>query len=211
MDQHIITVPKYKSKSRNIMRMLLKMDECLKYYDAVVVLKDTDCPNSEITEYIGAFHDLTDYNIYNASQINYISKKSSIQPIIKLCLEYGNSETELPFTVKVDEVESDTDTITSSELSTESLPKSITANNSKTRQVMCKVNEELYSKDSWKELDAKGCCVVSVGNLKPDDEVNIEYVKANISHSSVIHKCVNIDMMRSSDRTAIVVILTWKN
>lgn len=217
MNQCIITVPKYKSKVRNITRMLVKMDECFKYYDCTVAMKEIDCPVKEINEYLRTFHDLEDYVVWKSDDetITYIERKLSNSGIV-LTLEYGDKETQFPLEHKPAVIDDDLNMISEPPLDervTEN-PKSVVKVESsfkKTRQVMCKINEELYSKDSWKELDTKGCCVVSVGNLKSEEEVDLEYVKNNISHSSVIHKCVNINIMRTEDRTAVVVVLTWKN
>lgn len=220
MNQCIVTVPKYKSKVRNITRMLVKMDECFKYYDCTVAMKESDCPVKEINEYLRTFHDLEDYVVWKSDDeiITYVERKLANSEIV-LALEYGDKETQFPLEHKpaiLDEYDDVVGSVTPIE---EKKVEEASDNNkispsysgSKTRQVMCKINEELYNKDSWRELDTKGCCVVSVGNLKSDEEVDLEYIKNNVSHSSVIHKCVNINIIRTDDRTAVVVVLTWKN
>ena len=206
MNLYTVTVPKYKSKSRNIMRMLIKMDECFKYYDPVVVIKNNDCPFSEITEYLSTFHNIEDYKIIDTILSTSISKKSS-QPSMMINLLFGDVDTELPFIEKNEVEEESKFEITEDGCK---VPKEIPKSNDKTRSVMCKINEELYSRDTWKELDTKGCCVVCVGNLSKEEEVDLEYVKNNISHSSVRHNCVNVDIKRTKDKVAVVVALTWK-
>ena len=215
MNQRIVNVPKYKSRVRNITRMLVKMDECFKYYDCTVSVKESDCPVSEIREYLGAFHDLEDYVIWKSEDesLTYIERKQS-KSVIILHLEYSDKETQFPLEHKpaiIDEPDNINASSETEEIVSSDTKSTAHQSASKTRQVMCKINEELYSKDSWRELDTKGCCVVAVGNLKSEEEVDLEYVKNNISHSSVTHKCVNINIVRTEDKTAVVVVLTWKH
>ena len=204
-----VTIIKRKAKSKNVKNLLAKMDECFKYYNCSVTISADECSRKDVEDYLSVFHELSDYYVSEScGERKTVSvAKSGNTPDTDIVLDYGSVETELPFVE-----EKKTEQLEQKFKITEDGCKvpSIQRSNDKTRQVMCKINEEMYTKDVWYELDKNGCCAVCVGGLDYSDDVDLKYVKDNISHSSVVHKCVNIDIKRTKDRAAVVVVLTWK-
>lgn len=206
---NIITVPKYKSKTRNYMRMLIKMNELFRYYDCRVLVSASDLPEKEIIDYLSTFHDIEDYGLIQTKNNTIIIwKKTGDNDSKEFKLEYGDSDTELPLKEEVEPIE-ETPIVKPSEDPIEQ-KHVIHPSASRTRQIMAEVNEKLYKIDSWKMLDENGCCTVSIGNIKPEDEIDFDYIKTNISHSGVRHKCLDVDIMKTSNNKAIIVVLTWK-